>query len=254
MPEHAPQRPPGLSKLSQEVLFYDPEEQPPLPPKEYLAHPQPVALDSSRPNTPSFDYKTRYDVADDGVNVPLLPPHTPQTVRLPLTRNVGTERITHIDMQRSTGSERGTDNKRVLDYRWTAPGTEDTEYDSPRRRLYPPSAEAQCAIEMPSPSPNLSKYFDTTPPPTSTLGRFPKPPARHPFAKDFEVPQWKKLAIHTGICVLSYPFLLIFVIMGQGRTLFWARVFVGVGCGILGVTLGLSLVHLARGVLEAASM
>jgi len=258
MPEHAPRRPPpGLSK-SQEVISYNQEEQMPLPFKDHLTPPRPIALDSSgrnSPSFPSFDYKTRYDVVDEGVNLPLLPLHAPQTVRLPLTRSVSSEGIVRIDVPHSSGSERGKDDNRLSDYRWT-PSTDDinTEYHPPRRRIYSSSAEAQCAIEMPSPSPNYSRYFDTTPPSTSTLGRFPKPPAQHPFAKNFEVPQWRKLAIHTGLCALSYPFLLIFVIMGRGRTLFLSRLFVGAGCGILGVMLGLSLVHLARGVLEAASM
>jgi hypothetical protein len=67
------------------------------------------------------------------------------------------------------------------------------------------------------------------------------------------VPQWRKLAIHTGLCALAYPFLLIFVILSGGHNLFWSRLFVGAGCGILGVTLGVNLVHLARGIFEAAS-
>jgi hypothetical protein len=62
------------------------------------------------------------------------------------------------------------------------------------------------------------------------------------------------LAIHTGLCALSYPFLLIFVIMSRGQNLFWSRLFVGAGCGMLGAILGLSLMQLARGILEAASM
>jgi hypothetical protein len=237
----------------------NPEEEPPLFSKDHLTPPRPIALNSSgrsSPSSPSFGYNTPYDIADDGVNVPLLPLHAPQTVRLPLTRNVSTEQIVRIDVPHLTGSERGKDNKRLSDHRWTILSPDDTEYDSPRRRLSSSSAEAQCAIETPSPSPNSSRYryFDTTPPFTSTLGRFPKPQARHPFAKNFEVPQWRKLAMHTGLCVLSYPFLLIFVIMGQGQNLFWSRLLVGAGCGIVGVMLGLSLVQLARGVLEAASM
>ena len=255
MPEHPPR---GLSRLSQEVMSYDQEEQPPHPSKDHLTPPRHIAIDSSgrnSPNTPSFDYKTPYDAADEEVNVPLLSLRAPQTVRLPLTRNVGTEGIVHIDVSDSTGSERGKDDKRLSDYRWTTSTNDiNTEYHPPRRRLYSSSAEAQSTIEMPSPSPNSSKYFDTTPSSTSTLARFPKPPARHPFAENFEVPQWKKLAIHIGLCALSYPFLLIFVIAGRGQTLFWSRLFVGAGCGILGVMLGLSLMNLARGILEAASM
>ena len=258
MAEHAPRRlPPGPSKLSQEVIADDPEEEPPLLSKDHLTPSWPIALNPNGPNspsTPSFNYKTPYDVADEGVNVPLLPLYAPQTVRLPLTRNFGTEQIVLIDVSHSTGNERGNDNQRLSDYRWTALSPDDTEYDSPRRRPYTSSIEAQCAIEMPSPSLNYSYYFDTTPPFTSTLGRFPKPPARHPFAKNFEVPQWRRLAMHTGLCALSYPFLLIFVILGQGKTLFWSRLFVGAGCNMVGGMLSFSLVHLSRGVLEAASM
>ena len=237
-------------------MTYDQEEQPPFPAKGHLTPRRPIALDSSGQNSPTipfFDY-TSYDVAGGGANVPLLPLHTPQTVRLSLTPDVDTEGIPHINIPHSTGSERGKDDKRLSDYRWTAANTDDTEYYSTRRRLYSSSIEAQCAIETPSSSPNYSNYFDITPPSTSTFGRFPKPPARHPFAKNFEVPQWRNLAIHTGLCALSYPFLLIFVIMGQGQNLFWSRLFVGAGCGVLGVVLGLSLLRLARGVLEAASM
>jgi len=242
----------SLSKLLQEVMTYDQEEQPPLPAKGHLTPRRPIALDSSgqnSPTIPSFDY-TSYDVAGGGVNVPLLPLHAPQTVRLPLTRNEG---ILRIDISRSTGSEQEKDDKRLLDYRWTAASTDDTEYYSPRQRLYS-SVEAQCAIEVSSPSPNYSTYFDTTPPSTSGFGKFPKPQARHPFAKNFEVPQWRNLAIHIGLCASSYPFLLIFVIMGRGQTLFWSRFFVGAGSGIMGLMLGLSLMRLARGVLEAAGM
>ena len=291
MAEHASRRlPPGPSKLSQKVIADDPEEEPPLLSKDHLTSPRPIALDSSgrnSPRTPSFDYKTRYDVADEGVNIPLLPLHAPQAVRLPPTRNFGTEQIVGLDVPHSTGIELRKDNKRLSDYRWTpspddteivrldvphstesepgkdnrrlsdyrwTPSPDDTEYDSERRRLYTSSTEVLCAIEVPSSSPNSSKYFDTTPPFTSTLGRFPKPPAQHPFAKNFEVPQWGELTIHTGLCALSYPILLIFVIMGQGKTLFWSRFFVGAGSDILGFMLGLSLVLLARRVLEAASM
>jgi len=38
--------------------------------------------------------------------------------------------------------------------------------------------------------------------------------------------------------------------MGQGQNLFWSGLVVGAGCGIV---LGLSLMRLARGVLEVAS-
>lgn len=244
MPGHHPRPQPSLSSLSQEVLFYDPEEQPPVPSKSYLTPPRPIAQDSSErnsPSTPSFNYKNPFDNLDEGVNVPLLPlsSFAPQTVRLPLTRDMGNEQIVHTDVPHSTGTERRKNFNGLPNYPWTP--------------TYPPCAETQCAIEMPPPSPYSSEYFDTTPSSTSTSGRFPKLQKQHPFAKNFEVPQWRKLAIHTGLCALAYPFLLIFVILSGGHNLFWSRLFVGAGCGILGVTLGVNLVHLARGIFEAAS-
>ena len=80
----------------------------------------------------------------------------------------------------------------------------------------------------------------------------PKPPKKHPFAQGFEPPRWRLLWIHVGLCLLAYPFLLIFVIMARGRSLFWARFFVGVGSGLVGFFVGLSLLRLGRGILEAA--
>ena len=250
----------------EEQLSYDPyapEAQLPIPSssKDLLTHQRPIVLNSrirSSPPIPSSEYKTPYDFEGGGVNVPLLPLRAPQTVQLPLTQNVGTQGILRIDIPQSNWSERGKyDKQQSSFYPWTAVTTDDKEYYFPRRCLHPSSVEAECAIEVQSPSPNYLKYLDTTPPSTSsTLSTFPtrKPPVRHPFAKNFEVPQWRNLAIHTGLCGLSYPFLLIFVIMGQGKSLFWSRLFVGAGSGILGVMLGLSLMRLARGILEAASM
>ena len=251
----------------EEQLPYDPyapEEQLPIPSssKDLLTHQRPIALNSrirSSPPIPLPDYnlKTPYDVEGGGVNVPLLPLRAPQTVQLPRTQNVGTGGPLRINIRHSnwSASERGKDDKQLsLDYPWTAVTTNDKEYYSPN--LHPSSAEAQYATEMQSHSPNYSKSFDTTPPSTSsTLGTFPtqKPPERHPFAKNFEVPQWRNLAIHIGLCGLTYPFMLIFVFLGQSKALFFSRLFVGAGSGILGVMFSLSLMRLARGILEAAS-
>jgi len=81
---------------------------------------------------------------------------------------------------------------------------------------------------------------------------FRKPAKKHPFAQGFEPPRWRLLWIHVGLCLLAYPFLLIFVILARGRSLFWARFFVGVGSGLVGFSLGLSLLRLGRGILEAS--
>ncbi|KAJ6567347.1 hypothetical protein DFH09DRAFT_457648 [Mycena vulgaris] len=81
----------------------------------------------------------------------------------------------------------------------------------------------------------------------------PKPPRRHPFAIRFEAPEWLFIIVHVALCVLAYPVLLVFVLLANHRTLFWSRLAVGVGCGAVGVALGLSLTRLGQRFLEAAT-
>ena len=59
--------------------------------------------------------------------------------------------------------------------------------------------------------------------------------------------------IHVLMCVIAYPLLTITAVMAKGKTLFWARFIVGVGCGIVGFGLGWSLKALGKAFLEAAS-
>lgn len=94
--------------------------------------------------------------------------------------------------------------------------------------------------------------FLKTPSPSLFPRGLPKPPKRHPFSQWYEAPKWKSLVGHTLLCLLAYPFLLIFVMVARRRTLFWTRVVVGIGCGFTGVLLGWSLLRLARRHLEAA--
>jgi hypothetical protein len=78
-----------------------------------------------------------------------------------------------------------------------------------------------------------------------------KPLRKHPFSQHYEVPKWKSLIIHTFLCFLSYPVLIAFVKIAEGRTLFWTRVVVGMGSGVTGVLLGRSLLLLSARHLEA---
>lgn len=94
--------------------------------------------------------------------------------------------------------------------------------------------------------------FLKTPTPSLFPRGLPKPPKRHPFLQGYEAPEWRTFAIHTLFCLLAYPFLLIFVVIARGRTLFWTRLLVGAGCGIAGLSLSVSLLVLARRHLEAA--
>ncbi|KAJ7163791.1 hypothetical protein C8R43DRAFT_1122758 [Mycena crocata] len=81
----------------------------------------------------------------------------------------------------------------------------------------------------------------------------PKPPRRHPFASGFEAPEWFFVILHVSFCILAYPVLMVFVVIANHRTLFWSRLLVGVGCGAVGVALGLSLGRLSQRFLEAAT-
>ncbi|KAK0189510.1 hypothetical protein F5146DRAFT_628992 [Armillaria mellea] len=75
----------------------------------------------------------------------------------------------------------------------------------------------------------------------------------HTLKKSFEAWEWPKVLIHVILCLAAYPILTIFVVIARNKTLFWSRLFVGVGCGTIGFVLGLSLLALARPFLEAAT-
>ncbi|KAF8990223.1 hypothetical protein BDQ17DRAFT_1372225 [Cyathus striatus] len=81
----------------------------------------------------------------------------------------------------------------------------------------------------------------------------PKPSKKHPFSSSFEAPNWRQLLIHVVLCLIAYPILQIFVVIARNKSLFWSRLFVGAGCGLLGFVLGVSLLQLGRNILEAAT-
>jgi hypothetical protein len=120
-----------------------------------------------------------------------------------------------------------------------------------------------------SPIPLLHKDFshEQTSPSRSKIGRgarnrYPSHDNRsqtrrastrcHPFASQFEAPDWRQLSIHTVLCLLSYPLLLLVVIIASSRPLFWTRTIVALGCGLIGFTLGLIPLALGRKFLGAA--
>jgi hypothetical protein len=78
------------------------------------------------------------------------------------------------------------------------------------------------------------------------------PSRRHPFASQFEPPDWQRLLIHSLFCLLAYPLLLLVVVIASSRPLFWTRTIVGFGCGLIGFTLGLGPLALGKKFLEAA--
>jgi len=76
--------------------------------------------------------------------------------------------------------------------------------------------------------------------------------ARRP-ARSFERPRWSHLCLHAFLCVTSYPVIYAGTILARNRTLFWARVIVGLWCAAVGVVIGWSLLAYASRFLEAAS-
>jgi hypothetical protein len=78
------------------------------------------------------------------------------------------------------------------------------------------------------------------------------PSKRHPFASQFEPPDWQQLLIHSFVCLLAYPLLLLVVVIASSRPLFWTRTIVSLGCGLIGFTLGLGPLALGKKFFEAA--
>ena len=102
----------------------------------------------------------------------------------------------------------------------------------------------------------------TTPTP-SRSDFWPRPPVRrqstfsikrrlHLFSS-FEPPPLQHLLLHTLLCGLTYPWLIITTLAASGQTLFFARFFVGAGCGIIAFALGLSLTQFAKQQFQACS-
>jgi len=69
----------------------------------------------------------------------------------------------------------------------------------------------------------------------------------------FERPKWGHLCLHVFLCIAGYPILYIGAIFARDKSLFWARVIVGLWCAAVGVVIGWSLLAYASRFLEAAS-
>ena len=70
----------------------------------------------------------------------------------------------------------------------------------------------------------------------------------------FEKPDRLLLGIHAISCLLTYPFLFGIARLAQNMSLFLVRVYVGLGCAVVGVAIGYSLVGFAKKFMQAASM
>ncbi|KAG5350089.1 hypothetical protein C0989_000213, partial [Termitomyces sp. Mn162] len=75
---------------------------------------------------------------------------------------------------------------------------------------------------------------------------------KQPLASGFEKPYWRDILLHIALCLVSYPILLAVTLVARNKSIFWTRFIVGVGCGLVGLGLGYSLLTLAKSHLEAA--
>ncbi|KAF8075860.1 hypothetical protein FPV67DRAFT_386387 [Lyophyllum atratum] len=130
------------------------------------------------------------------------------------------------------------------------------EFD-PRAYAYGTPTSASTLLDSYPPTPNTAYDGFTQPqrPPSPVLypGGLPKAHRKHPFAQNFEAPLWKSILVHISLCLVAFPSLLLITLIARQKPLFWTRFIVGLGCGVVGLSLGLSLLQLAQSFLEAAA-
>jgi len=80
----------------------------------------------------------------------------------------------------------------------------------------------------------------------------PIPTARTP-SKRFERPNYLHIFAHAIFCCVAYPIIYAGAVAAKDKSLFWARVIVGLWCAGVGVVIGWSLVAFATKYTEAAS-
>lgn len=73
------------------------------------------------------------------------------------------------------------------------------------------------------------------------------------WTKRFERPNYFHIIVHAACCCVAYPVIYAGTVAAKNRSLFWARVIVGLWCGGIGVVIGWSLVAFATKYAEAAS-
>lgn len=71
-------------------------------------------------------------------------------------------------------------------------------------------------------------------------------------SKRFERPNYLHIFLHAVVCCAAYPIIYVGTIFAKDKSLFWARLLVGLWCAGVGVTIGWSLIISARKYTEAA--
>lgn len=114
--------------------------------------------------------------------------------------------------------------------------SEPKEPEPPR----PPSASGHRAL--------LASMSSHEAPPEPDSTRIPRT-----SSKRFEPPNYLHILAHTVLCCIAYPIIYAGTILARDKSLFWARVIVGLWCAGVGVVIGWSLVAFATKYTEAAS-
>ena len=105
--------------------------------------------------------------------------------------------------------------------------------------LIPACAEAHIALLSSGSSDDLDLLKPTRTARTST--------------KRFERPDYFHILAHVACCCAAYPIVYLGAIAAKDKSLFWARVIIGLWCSGIGVVIGWSLVAFATKYAEAAS-
>jgi hypothetical protein len=126
----------------------------------------------------------------------------------------------------------------------------------------PPTADASRRLlddeyYDPGPKPELEWSASGTPSPLQPVRRVSSLPSASRnreegwWSRHFEPPEWRPLAVHTALCLIAYPVVSLLLPLARG-SIFWVRAYVSLGCSVVGLSIGFSLLALVRKWIEAA--
>ncbi|KAF4602487.1 hypothetical protein EYR40_005696 [Pleurotus pulmonarius] len=179
-----------------------------------------------------------YDPWSPYVNAPTRTSYVPPTQYLPNRAQFPRQPHDSIDYRRQDDDVYPNPHRRTVS---DASSSDESLTTTPRI----PSQQTAYVALLPHTHDKPPTAFP--PPPPSRSGR------QNLFARSFEAPDWRLLVLHTVLCLLAFPTLLVFTIIARNRTLFWTRFIVSIGCGLVGFFLAISLINMGKAFLEAAT-
>ncbi|KDQ65143.1 hypothetical protein JAAARDRAFT_168055 [Jaapia argillacea MUCL 33604] len=118
--------------------------------------------------------------------------------------------------------------------------------------LLPVGEDDQKSAENPPPLPQKDRTPNSSAS-TPALTADSDPPPKQTRMGAFEEPDRKLVILHAILCLAAYGVLHLVARIAQNRSLFWARVLVGAGCGGVGLVLSFNLLLLTQKMIEAAA-